>query len=130
MFHSIVCLVELTVIWKPNHWLLVSVHLLHQTENVYVILNPISTMRRGFRPPPFKLFYIAQKLAKLVSRNFVTFPKMYLATCISEPFRGQGLAAGTLKKLKALDTLIIIYHWKVFSSLILRKDIKNCNYLI
>ena len=32
--------------------------------------------------PLFKLFYITQKLAKLVSRNFVTFPKNYLTTFI------------------------------------------------
>ena len=30
----------------------------------------------------FKLFYITQKLAKLVSQNFLTFPKINLATFI------------------------------------------------
>ena len=31
---------------------------------------------------PFNIIYITQKLAKLVSRNFVTFTKIYLATVI------------------------------------------------
>ena len=34
---------------------------------------------------------------------------------------GQRLAAGILKKSKALDISLIIYHWKAFSSLILKK---------
>ena len=80
--------------------------------------------------PPFKSFYITQKLVKRVSRNFVTFPKIYLATFIqkkiekfriSEPLRGQRSAAGIFKKLKALNISVIIYHWKVFSSLISKK---------
>ena len=41
----------------------------------------------GISPPlpSFKIFYITQKLAKLVSRNFVTFEKF----AISEPLKGQ-----------------------------------------
>ena len=41
----------------------------------------------GISPPlpSFKIFYITQKLAKLVSRNFVTFEKF----AISKPLKGQ-----------------------------------------
>ena len=78
----------------------------------------------GFRPhsPPLKLFYITQKLVNLVRQNFVTFPKIYLATfiqnhfelvCISESLRGQRSAPGIFKKLKALDISLVVY-WKVF----------------
>ena len=58
-------------------------------------------------PSAFKLFYIDQKIAKLVHRNFVTFLKICLATFIpknfekfriSEPLRGQRSAAGIFKK--------------------------------
>ena len=78
----------------------------------------------------FNFFYFTQKVVKLVNQNFVTFPKIYLATfiinnfekfCINEAFRGQRSAADIFKKLKALDILLVIYHWKVFSSLIKKK---------
>ena len=107
--------------------------------------NSISTRREGggFRTPPpspnsFRLFYINQKLAKLVSRDFVTFPKIYLAIFIQnnenvriiEPPRGQRSAAYIFKKLKALDISLVMYYWKVFSSLITKKGIRNSNYLI
>ena len=34
--------------------------------------------------PRLKLVHITQNLAKLVSRNFVTFPKIYLTTFIQK----------------------------------------------
>ena len=92
-----------------------------------IILSPISTRRDELRPnpppPSFKPFYITQKLAKLKSRNFVTFPKICPVTfiqkhfeqfCISEPLRVQRSAVGIFKNLKALDVSLIVYHWKVF----------------
>ena len=63
----------------------------------------------------------------------MTFPKIYLATFIQnffETFRigSQWSAAGIFRKLKALDISLIIYHWKVFSSLVWEKHIRNSNY--
>ena len=40
---------------------------------------------------------------------------------ISETIRGQRSSAGIFKRLKALDISLIVYHWKVFSSLISKK---------
>ena len=62
------------------------------TSFIDTCINLISTRGKGgggggISPPlpSFKIFYITQKLAKLVSRNFVTFEKF----AISKPLKGQ-----------------------------------------
>ena len=82
-------------------------------------------------PPPCQSFSITQKLGKLVSWNFVIFLKFTLATFIqkigktsprlaqrSKWVKGQH---GVFQKLKSLDISLIIYHQKVFPSLISKK---------
>ena len=53
-------------------------------------------------------------MAIFIQKHFVKFD-------ISESLRGQRQATGIFNRLKALDTLPIIYHWKVFFSLISKK---------
>ena len=82
----------------------------------------------------FAIFCFAYLYWRTRLSNFVTFPKIYLATFIQkkkenriiDPLKGQRSADGIFKKLKTLDiSLITIYRWKVFSSLISRKKHKK-----
>lgn len=81
-------------------------------------------MRTDFVTPCFPTFLHYSE----TSQNFVTFAKIYMAifiqkkNSISEPLRVQRSAAGIFKKLKALDMSLIIYHRKVFTSQIIKKD--------
>ena len=83
----------------------------------------------------FAIFCFAYLYWRTRLSNFVTFPKIYLATFIQKkkkenhiiyPLKAQRSADGIFKKLKTLDiSLITIYRWKVFSSLISRKKYKK-----
>ena len=111
------------------------------SSSLYIVFDHLTHFQIGGRITPLPLFkiYITKKWVKLVSQSKWLLIKIYLATfiqksleifCISESLRGHRLAAGIFRKLKALDISLILYHWKVFSSLISRKDIRNSNYLI
>ena len=91
------------------------------------MLNSILTIST---PLPFKLFYISQKLANLVSKYFVTFPKIiwqYLhknceKSCICKPLRGPRSVAGIFKTFEGLDISFVMCHRKVFVSIISKKS--------
>ena len=84
----------------------------------------------------FAIFCFVYLYWRTLLSNFVTFPKIYLATFIQKKkkkenriidrLKDQRPADGIFKKLKTMDiSLITIYHWKVFSSLISRKKHKK-----
>ena len=92
--------------------------------------NCVLTRTRILSPYHLRTFLHYSETSETSKSKFNDFPlnlsgniyqQIFEKFCISEHLRGQRSAAGIFKKLKALDISLIIYQWKIFSSLISKK---------